>query len=129
MPFESKGDFMAQLQTARLGGRRIAELYDKFGAQTVEKCLSTYLAEAENRMRLAIAALPDGTYFAEDYLENSGTSADPVVVRCKTEIAEIVYALIFLGRASKLPVLPTHPIPAACAVCLTCLKHSSIRVN
>jgi len=115
MPFESKGDFMAQLQTARLGGRRIAELYDKFGAQTVEKCLSTYLAEAENRMRLAIAALPDGTYFAEDYLENSGTSADPVVVRCKTEIAGDCLRIDFSGTSEQVAG-PTNT-PYTCSLC------------
>jgi len=115
MPFESKGDFMAQLQTARLGARRIVDVYDKFGAETVSVCLSTYLAEAENRMRLAISALPDGIYFAEDYLENSGTSADPVVVRCKAEIMGDSLRIDFAGSSEQVAG-PTNT-PYTCSLC------------
>ena len=115
MPFEARGDFMAQLQTARLGENRIIELYDRYGPETIGACLSTYLHQAETRMRHAIAALPDGTYFAEDYLENSGTNPDPVVVRCKTEIHGDTMDIDFTGTSQQVAG-PTNT-PYTCSLC------------
>ncbi len=115
MPFEARGDFMAQLQTARLGEKRIIELYERYGPETIGACLSTYLHQAEVRMRNAITALPDGVYFAEDYLENSGTSPDPVVVRCKTEIHGDTMNVDFTGTSPQVAG-PTNT-PYTCSLC------------
>lgn len=115
MPFEARGDFMAQLQTARLGEKRIIELYGRYGPETIGACISTYLHQAETRMRNAIAALPDGVYFAEDYLENSGTCPDPVVVRCKTEIHADTMEIDFTGTSPQVAG-PTNT-PYTCSLC------------
>ena len=115
MPFESKGDFMAQLQTARLGEKRLLELYDKFGAKIVAECLTCYLNEAENRMRTAIAKLPDGIYYSEDYLENSGTSPDPLLVRCKATVENDAMSFDFEGTS--LQVAGPTNTPYTCSLC------------
>jgi len=115
MPFEARGDFMAQLQTARLGEARIIELYDRYGPDTIATCLDAYLHQAEKRMREAITRLPDGIYFAEDYLENSGTNPDPVVVRCKTEIHGDTINVDFTGTSAQVAG-PTNT-PYTCSLC------------
>ena len=41
---------------------------------------------AERRMRNRIAELPPGTYFAEDCLDDDGSSDEPVLVKLRVDV-------------------------------------------
>ena len=67
-PTERAGDLHAQVGANALGVARLAEFADAPIAEV--------LAYGERRMRAALAALPDGTWRAEDVLDSTGAGAD-----------------------------------------------------
>jgi N-methylhydantoinase B len=75
-PFEAEGVFHAQAAVSRLAEQRVRVIADRYGAATLKQATKDRLEGARSRMAQAISKLPDGEYFYEDYLENSGTTAD-----------------------------------------------------
>jgi N-methylhydantoinase B/oxoprolinase/acetone carboxylase alpha subunit len=65
-PRERRGDLEAQAGANRVGVQRLVGLADRFPdfAEVVDY--------GERRMRAALAALPDGTWIAEDVLDSTG---------------------------------------------------------
>ncbi|MEX2616496.1 MAG: hydantoinase B/oxoprolinase family protein [Alphaproteobacteria bacterium] len=76
-PEERKGDLNAQLAANRVGIRAVESLIARYGADIFEQALSSYLDFTERRFRAAVSDLPDGDYFAEDFLggDEEGTLA------------------------------------------------------
>jgi N-methylhydantoinase B len=87
-PRQRLADLRAQQAANRVGEQRLAELVERLGAPTLRTGMSEILAYAERRTRAALAALPDGTYAAEDVLEDDrGESRRDVVLRVEATIA------------------------------------------
>ena len=78
LPESAYGDLSAQLAALRLGARRLAELIADYGAQTVTATMAEITERSARLMRAEIAALPDGTYSAEDWLDNDGIVDQPI---------------------------------------------------
>jgi N-methylhydantoinase B len=72
LPDVFTGDLMAQVAAGRLGGVRVRELMAAHGADTVLAYIEELLARAERLTRAQIAAIPDGEYTFEDYLDDDG---------------------------------------------------------
>ena len=68
-PDERRGDLNAQLAAHRLAERRLAELVDRRGADTVTAAMDELYDYSERVVRAGIAELPDGTYEASDAVE------------------------------------------------------------
>jgi N-methylhydantoinase B len=68
-PDERRGDLRAQLAAHRLAERRLAELCERRGAETVAAAMDELFAYSERMVRAAIGRLPDGRWEAIDYLE------------------------------------------------------------
>ncbi len=83
VPYEREGDFQAIVGTCRIAEKRIRELIEKYGKEIVEECVEIALHQSEQRMRRAISAIPPGTYAYEAYLDCSGDSLEPVIVKTK----------------------------------------------
>jgi len=71
------GDLSAQKAGADRGVERARDLVDRYGSETVRAGMDVILDNAEDRMRDAIAAVPDGTYSARDAIDNDGLSDTP----------------------------------------------------
>src|SRR5919202_6727719 len=69
LPDQRRGDFDAAVGACRTAEARIRRLVEKYGKQTVVACIEAHLDRSEQRLREKIAALPDGVYCYEDYLE------------------------------------------------------------
>ena len=69
-PEQRLADLRAQLAANRIGALRLAELAERHGAGLLEAGMAEILAYAERRTRAALAELPDGTYAAQDVLED-----------------------------------------------------------
>jgi N-methylhydantoinase B len=88
-PFEAEGVFHAQAAVNRLAEQRVHAIADRYGAAALKQATQDRLEGARSRMAEAISKLPDGEYFYEDYLENSGTTAEnrkPIFVRTRMTI-------------------------------------------
>jgi N-methylhydantoinase B len=68
-PEQRRADLRAQLAAGRLGGRRLLELHERYGAEKLSQAFEEVLDYAERRTRACIEELKDGTYQARDVLE------------------------------------------------------------
>lgn len=104
VPEEREGDLNASLGACRIAERRIRALIAKYGWDTVKECVRLNLDRTERRLRARIATLPDGDYYAEDYLEfyNQGR-LDPVLARLKLTVAGDQLIADFDGTNPQVP--------------------------
>ncbi len=77
-PHEREGDFAAQVMANVTGVRRMRELIEKYDIGTVCFYSASLMDYAETMARMAIAAVPDGVYRFEDYLDGDGHDAHDV---------------------------------------------------
>lgn len=66
------GDLRAQMAASRTGERRLVELIDRFGRETVQAATAEMFRLEEAASRAAIAAMPDGVYEAESFMDDDG---------------------------------------------------------
>ena len=69
-PDERRGDLDAQLAAHAVGARRAREIVDRYGVETTLVYAAALVEYAERLTRRAIAAMPDGIYTFEDYLDD-----------------------------------------------------------
>src|SRR5262249_46734879 len=87
-PRQRLADFRAQAAANRIGELRLAELAERHGAAGLREGMAAILNYAERRTRAALAALPDGTYEAEDVLEDdSGGEPRDALLRVTATVA------------------------------------------
>ena len=67
-----QGDIDAMIASCRIAERRIHQLLDEFGPETVVEALEYALDYSERRVRSEIEGWPDGTYEASSYLDGDG---------------------------------------------------------
>ncbi len=87
-------DLDAQIASARLGAKRFAELMDRYGAELILDATQQLMDYTERVLRQRIAAIPDGEYRAEGFLDDDGKNCDvrlpiKVCVRVKGDGIEI----------------------------------------
>lgn len=85
-PTEREGDLMAQMAATRSGARRMLELVETHGAETVAAAIARLHDLSEREMRDALASLPDGVYEGEDFIDAGGAGNGPAAVRVKVSI-------------------------------------------
>lgn len=84
---EREGDLLAQVAATRVAERRILEIVERHGADTVAAAMAALQDISEAQMRAAIRALPDGVYEGVDYLDDGGPGDRPVAIRVRVEIS------------------------------------------
>ncbi|MFW6091671.1 MAG: hydantoinase B/oxoprolinase family protein [Actinomycetota bacterium] len=73
MPDSLAADLDAECAACLMGARRLAELFDRYGRETVEACFDAIIDNTtETFRREVLAKIPDGTYVWEDYAEHDG---------------------------------------------------------
>jgi N-methylhydantoinase B len=85
-PQEREGDLAAMLGANRTGERRLFEIVTKYGWNEVDRYAAEILNYSERMTRDAISGIPDGTYEAEDFLDNDGITDKPIAIRVKIQI-------------------------------------------
>jgi N-methylhydantoinase B len=97
-PRQRLADLRAQQAANRVGELRLTELASRHGAAQLRAGMREILAYAERRTRAALAALPDGSYGAEDVLEDDrGASQRDAVLRVEATIDGELLRLDFSG--------------------------------
>jgi N-methylhydantoinase B len=85
-PEEREGDIAAMLGANGTGERRLMEIVAKYGWSEVSRYITEILNYSERMTRHAISLVPDGTYEAEDFLDNDGITDKPIAIRVKIRI-------------------------------------------
>jgi N-methylhydantoinase B len=111
-PRQRLADLRAQAAANRIGELRLTELADRHGLATLRNGMEEILAYAERRTRAALAELPDGTYAADDVLEDDadGRSRD-VVLRLEARIEGEHLVLDFSGTDPQIEGNLNCPLP------------------
>ncbi|MDT4965153.1 MAG: N-methylhydantoinase [Pseudonocardiales bacterium] len=73
MPESLAADLDAECSACLMGSRRLAELFERYGRDTVEACFDAIVATtAETYRREILSKIPTGTWTWEDYAEHDG---------------------------------------------------------
>jgi N-methylhydantoinase B len=99
-PEDQKKDFMAQVAANEYGRNELIKLLDRYGKEHVEACMEEFLSYTERRMRAEIRAMPDGTYYGEDFVEGDGIT---------DEIVNFKVAITIKGDEMHLDWTGSHP--------------------
>lgn len=96
-PVEREGDFAAQIMANIIGVRRLGELTDKYGLETVQFYAASLMDYSERISRQTIARIPDGVYEFADQMDDDGLERQDIQIRVKLEIQGEQAVLDFSG--------------------------------
>ena len=86
-PESSLGDMKSQMAACRLAARRMDELFDKYGRDTILAAIAQIFDETETKCRNVVSQLADGVYEAAAALDEDGvTRGEPVPIHAKVTI-------------------------------------------
>ena len=116
---ERRGDFQAQIGSLKTGAKRLLEIVERRGAKEANDYATHLIAYAARLMRHAIASIPDGTYEAEDVLDDDGISGDPVLLRVGITIKGAQATVDFSGSAPQVK----GPVNAVAAITVSAVSY------
>jgi N-methylhydantoinase B len=128
VPQSNWGDLNGQINALDLGERRLHALLDEYGDDTITAALAVLSSRAEALMRANIAALPDGTYSYDDFLDNDGVTDTPLRIALDLTIAGDRMTLDFSRSAPPCDGPLNIARSTAIACCYVALKHIFIDV-
>ena len=103
MPDASIGDLGAQIAAIRTGERRLSQLLDRIGVDTYRAACRNIFEQARRMDREAIAAIGDGTWYREGYLDNDGVGDDPVKVALTLTVEGEALSVDLAGSSGIVP--------------------------
>ena len=87
-PESSLGDLKSQMAACRLAERRMDELFNKYGKETMLAAISQIFDETEQKCRNVVTKLPDGVYEAAAQIDDDGVDKGiPVPIHVKVTVA------------------------------------------
>ena len=109
------GDFRAMFGSLKVAERRVHEYCKKYGPDRFIEAEEEIKNYGERRMRSMISRLPNGTYEAEDILDDAGTTLDPVLVKCRLTIDGDTVTADFAGSDPQVqgPINATYGVTAS----------------
>lgn len=123
VPLSNWGDLNGQLNALDLGEKRFHALLNEFGEETITTVLETLTGRAEALMRANIAALPDGTYSYDDFLDNDGVTDRPLRIALDLTISGDRMTLDFSRSSPPCDGPLNIARSTAVACCYVGLKH------
>ena len=72
LPDRAMGDLRAQLTAIKTGERRFLELIDRYGRDAVLNGITAIMDQSELAARARTAAIPDGIYEAQSFMDDDG---------------------------------------------------------
>lgn len=92
------GDLRAQEAALLKGEQRLGDLLDRYGSTGVTEAMEMLIAYSERKTREAIAAIPNGSYEFEDYMDHDGFKLNkPVKIKCRLEVFDDCLRFDFTG--------------------------------
>lgn len=85
-PAEREGDLAAQIAACQVGERRLREIVQKYGLESVATLSENLLAYSDRLMRAELQKLPQGSFRAEDFLDDDGVNPEPIRIAVTIQI-------------------------------------------
>lgn len=109
-PDDVMGDIYAQIAANRTGKARFTEMIERFGEDMVLAGVGELQDYSERLARQAILAIPDGTYRAEDFVDDNGFTDEPLKVAVRIVVDGDSLELDFAGSADQTKGIINSPL-------------------
>ena len=93
------GDIMGEVSACHIGARRLLELLDEYGVETLQLYCEELRNYSERVTRQIIAEWPDGVYEFTDYVDEDGLDPDPIPIKVTMRIQGDSISFDFTGSA------------------------------
>jgi N-methylhydantoinase B len=93
------GDIKAQAAALKVGERRLTELMDRYGRDVVAQAILEIRERAAQLMRAQIAAIPDGVYRSEAFVDSDGVVNEPLKIALAVTKAGETLTFDFAGSS------------------------------
>ncbi|HJN61946.1 MAG TPA: hydantoinase B/oxoprolinase family protein [Alphaproteobacteria bacterium] len=103
LPTMCLGDLNAELAAVRIAEVRFREIERKYGFETVDATFDYILETSEQLSRAAVAAMPDGSYRAEDLIDGDGITDEQIPVCVEVRIKGERMTFDFTGTSAQRP--------------------------
>src|SRR2546421_4467516 len=126
---ERRADFEAQIGSLKVGEMRLLEIVERRGQKEARDYAQHLILYSSRMMRRAIAEIPDGTYEAEDALDDDGITDKEIPIRARVTIKGDRATVDFTGSSPQVTgaVNAVEAITvSAVSYCFRCLVGSDI---
>ncbi|WP_323036353.1 hydantoinase B/oxoprolinase family protein [Pararhodobacter sp.] len=103
VPDERQGDHNAQIASCRLGERRFKEVVKVHGLANVLTAFDEIISRTNQRMKDAIARIPDGVYEFNDFMDSDGLETFDIPICLKLTVKGDRIHLDFAGTSPQVP--------------------------
>ena len=111
------GDMNAQISACRTGERRVAEMAERFGLDTLLEAIEEILDHGERISRARLERLPKGTWEAEDWVDDDGINRDTMLkLKVKVTITDDEFIVDWSGSNPRTEGPMNLPIGASTGV-------------
>lgn len=97
MPAMTLGDMQAQEASMEVAAERVSEILDRYGREEVLTAMDAYLDYGRELVREEVEKLPNGTYHAEDKIDDDGVTDEPIHCEVEVTITDETVTLDYTG--------------------------------
>jgi N-methylhydantoinase B len=117
------GDIQALISACRFARVKLLELLDKYGEKTLRTCIDDLHDYGELMTKIALEKIPEGTYAAEDCLDDNAVESDkPLDLKVTITIKNGVANIDFTGSA------PEQKSPVNCPfICTYSVAQTAVK--
>ncbi len=122
LPVHVLGDIRAQLAACNNGEKALLRLIERHGPAKFRLYTEELHDYAERLIRAEIAALPDGTYVFEDFLDGLGEVPERIRFRAALTIAGDGIEIDWTGTSAQVKAAINGPMPTTYAMCYLAVR-------
>ena len=122
MPEIGVGDMNAQFAANYIGARRVRELAAKYGREELWQAMAEVQDYSERRVRAGIAALPDGAYHGEAFIDEDVFDPEPVGIRVAVRIEGSDIHMDFTGSDPQIKSMFNCPLSSSHAAAFAAVR-------
>lgn len=119
---EVTGDLRAQISANEMGIRRLTQLLDRYGNETVKFYIDKLVEYSERRVLAELAKLPRGSFQGEDQLDDDGITSTPVHLKVRVTLDGKNITFDFAGTDSQRPAPMNCNLTQTFTACVYVLK-------
>jgi N-methylhydantoinase B len=103
LPEMTLGDLTAQAACLDVAERRLLEMCGRYSTALVRSAMQLALDRSERLCRHALARIPHGVFYAEDFTDTDGLGNGPFPVKVRVEITDDGVTCDFTGSHAQVP--------------------------
>lgn len=122
IPTNVIGDIYAQIAACTTGEKAFVRLVQRYGSAEFRRYTEELHDYAERLIRSEIAAIPDGTYAFEDYLDGLGEHPEPIRFCARLTVSGDHIHVDWTGTSPQVKAAINGPLPTTHAMCYLAVR-------